>query len=209
MRRNRGPDIIGPMRIGPHGSVPFARLRPFMKGTGRPLLALLLTFATSVFAQAERAAPSEASVKAAFLYKFTAYVEWPAKAARADQPFVVGVMDNDAVAAELEALAPGRAIGGRPIAVRRLARGDPVTGVQILFAGGRDPDATAIRSARKEGALVVTESEAGLAAGSAINFVVAGDRVGFEVSLDGAERSGVKISSRMLAVARRVMQKGS
>lgn len=180
-----------------------------MTATGPPLLATLLMFAASAFAQAERTAPTEASVKAAFLYKFTAYVEWPAKAARDDQPFAIGVMDDDAVAAELEALAPGRAIGGRPIAIRRIGRGDSVAGLQIFFAGGRDPDPAAIRSARKDGALVVTESEGGLAAGSAINFVVAGDRVGFEVSLDGAERGGAKISSRMLAVARRVVQKGS
>jgi hypothetical protein len=43
--------------------------------------------------------------------------------------------------------------------------------------------------------------------GSAINFVTAGERVGFEVSLDAAERSGYRISSRMLAVARRVVPK--
>jgi hypothetical protein len=50
-------------------------------------------------------------------------------------------------------------------------------------------------------------TETSLDAGGAINFVVADERVAFEVSLDAAERSGHKISSRMLAVARRVLPK--
>jgi hypothetical protein len=119
------------------------------------------------------------------------------------------VVDSDAVAGELEKLVPGRSIAGRPVAVRRLKRGEAPNGVQLLFAGGPDPDAEAIRAAHRQGALVVTEGRGGLAAGSAINFVMAGDHVGFEISLDGAERSGLRISARMLAVARRVVQKGA
>jgi hypothetical protein len=62
-----------------------------------------------------------------------------------------------------------------------------------------------VRAAQQSGALVVTETERGLEAGSSINFVLVDDRIGFEVSLDAAERSGHRISSRMLAVARRVV----
>ena len=54
----------------------------------------------------------------------------------------------------------------------------------------------------------MTESAHGLDAGAAINFVAANEHVGFEVSLESAQKSGLRISSRMLAVARRVVQKG-
>jgi hypothetical protein len=174
------------------------------------LFAGMLAFAVSASAGAQRVEAPEASVKAAFLYKFAGYVEWPARGgASAGEPFTIGVVDAPAVADELERLVPGRSIAGRPVAVRRLHRADSMKGVQLLFAGGADPDPDAIRAAQAQGALVVTESRNGLASGSAINFVMAGDHVGFEVSLDGAERSGLRISARMLAVARRVVQKGA
>jgi fermentation-respiration switch protein FrsA (DUF1100 family) len=185
-------------------------MRPLRSATGRRIgcIAGMLLFAASALAQVSRDEPTEASVKAAFLYKFAGYVEWPAHAAAPESPFTIGVIDDDAVASELERIVPGRTIAGHPIAVRRVARGESLAGVRVLFAGGETPDAAAIRAAHKEGALVVTESRSGLAMGSAINFVVSGEHVGFEVSLDGADRSGLKISSRMLAVARRVVQKG-
>jgi len=173
------------------------------------LFAGMLVLAVSASAGAQRVEAPEASVKAAFLYKFGGYVEWPPRTGGSAEPFTIGVLDSEAVAEELDRLVPGRSVGGRPVAVRRLRRGDPMKGVQLLFAGGESPDRDAIRAAQAEGALVVTESRAGLAAGSAINFVMAGDHVGFEVSLDGAERSGLRISARMLAVARRVVQKGA
>jgi hypothetical protein len=66
-----------------------------------------------------------------------------------------------------------------------------------------------LRAARGEGVLAVTESERGLEQGASINFVMSEDRVGFEVSLESAEKSGHKISSRMLTVARRVIPKTS
>jgi hypothetical protein len=179
-----------------------------MSGRAVGLLGALFVLATSVMAQSPRDEPTEASVKAAFLYKFAAYVEWPARAAPADSPFVIGVTDDNAVASELEKIVPGRAIAGHPIVVRRVRRGEAPGELQAFFAGGDDPDRAAIRSAQKQGALVVTECRDWLGAGSAINFVVAADHVGFEISLEGADRSGLRISSRMLAVARRVVQKG-
>jgi hypothetical protein len=78
--------------------------------------------------------------------------------------------------------------------------------VHLLFVGRAEPQMRAwLRNAQQQGVLTVTESERGLEAGSSINFVAVDDRIGFEVSLDAAERSGLRISSRMLAVARRVV----
>jgi len=170
-----------------------------------------LLLATSPFAGAQRAEATESSVKAAFLYKFAAYIEWPPDALAAGAPFTIEVIGSDAVAAELAQIVPGRSAFGHPVEVKRLAEGEMPKGVQVLFVGGSNPGhyAAAIAAAQKGGALVVTESEHGLDAGAAINFVTANDHVGFEVSLESAQRSGLHISSRMLAVARRVVQKGA
>jgi len=160
-------------------------------------------------AQPARLEASEASVKAAFLYKFPAYVEWPPAAfPAAAAPFVFGVLGQEDVAAELERLVAGRQWSGHPMTVKRL-EGDNVRGVHVLFVGrgAGDRVVNLVRAAQLPGVLVVTDNEKGFAAGSAINFVMQDDRVGFEVSPDAAERNGLRISSRMLAVARRVVQR--
>jgi hypothetical protein len=170
----------------------------------RACLALGLWLAAAV-AGAQQ--PSEPAVKAAFLYKFAGYVEWPAPA-KPDAPFVIATLAADDVAAELLRILPGRTIGGRPAVVRTVREGESLAGVQILFIGRRAADTrAAIRAAQQQGALTVTETD--LDAGAAINFVLAENRVAFEVSLEAAERSGHRISSRMLAVARRVLPKGA
>jgi YfiR/HmsC-like len=167
--------------------------------------ALLLGLGVDALAQQA----AEPTVKAAFLYKFAGYVEWPpATFAAADSPFVIGVLGADEVAAELERIVPGRTVNDHRVVVRRLKEGEPPRGVNLLFVGRAEASLRPIlRAAQAQGVLTVTETERGLELGSAINFVVSEDRVGFEVSLDSADRVGLRISSRMLAVARRVVPK--
>lgn len=150
---------------------------------------------------------TEPAVKAAFLYKFAGYVEWTAAAAsRPDAAVVIAVAGADDVATELERLVPGRNINGRPVVVRRVRGEESLRGVHVLFVGRTNPAArTLVAAGRQQGALVVTEAEKGLELGSAINFVPVDERIGFDVSLDNAEAAGVRISARMLAVARRVV----
>jgi hypothetical protein len=159
--------------------------------------------------QAHAQVASEPAVKAAFLHKFLGYIEWGGRAfAAPDAPIVVGTTGSDDVTAELERIAASRPVQGRRVVVRRLAEGDRFNGLHLLFVARGEPAARALlRQAREQGVLTVTESERGLEMGAAINFVTVEDRVGFEVSLESAERSGHRISSRMLAVARRVVPK--
>jgi hypothetical protein len=165
--------------------------------------ASLAAFAAPVIAQQA----SEASVKAAFLYKFAGYVEWPDTAVGPpDAPFTIGVVGAEDVAAELERLVPGRTVLNRRIVVRRLKDAEGLKGVHLLFIGRAEGNMRSLlRAAQNQGTLTVTESERGLEMGSSINFLAVDDRVGFEVSLESAEKSGLRISSRMLAVARRVV----
>jgi hypothetical protein len=169
------------------------------------VLAALLLGAIPALAQQQA---SEAAVKAALLYKFASYVEWPAEALGAPgAPFVIAVSGSDEVAAELEQLVRGRPINSRPVSVRRIKEGEAISGMHMLFVAGREPARVraAARAARPLSALLVSEAAGGLEAGSVINFIPTDDRVGFEVSIEAAERSGLKVSSRMLGVARRVL----
>lgn len=170
------------------------------------LYALLALGALLVAAGPARAQQAtEAAVKAAFLYKFAGYIEWPASAFPSpDTPVVIATLGADEVASELERTVSGRMINSRRVIARRLKEGEPPQGAHLLFIGKREANPrAALRAAQQHGTLAVTES--GLDAGAAINFVVADDRVSFEVSLEAAERGGHRISSRMLAVARRVL----
>jgi hypothetical protein len=165
------------------------------------------TFASPLAAQTV-AAPLERPVKAAFVYKFLAYVEWPAQAfERPDAPLVIGVAGADDIAAELQQIVAGRAVGERPLQVKRLREGDPVTGLHALFVGrsetARIP--TLARTLHGRPTLIVSEAAGALDAGSMINLVIAPDgRVRFEVALEPAEKGGLKLSSRMLALAQTV-----
>ncbi len=148
---------------------------------------------------------SEDAVKAAFLYRFADYIEWPPQAVPATT-FVIAVLDDDGVARELEQLLPGHTIQGRSPEVHRITDIAQLGQAQMLYVGATPrsglravADAIGTRPV-----LLVTDEERGLSAGSAVNFLRDGRRVRFEVSLAAAERSGLRISSELLAVALRV-----
>jgi hypothetical protein len=149
----------------------------------------------------------ERSIKAAFLYKFLGYAEFPASAfADAGSPLVIGVAGADELAADLARIVAGRMVQGRPVAVRTLREHDPLGGVHLLFIGGDDPARLrqALRAIGAMPTLVVTESQQGLQQGSVINFRIVEERVRFDVSLEAADRNSVKLSSRLLTVANHV-----
>jgi hypothetical protein len=158
---------------------------------------------------AAASAPSlERSVKAAYLYKFLGYVEFGAPG-EPGSPLVVGVLGADDVAAELTRITAGKTVNGRPVSVRALREGDALAGMQMVFVGADSAvSPKVLRLAAQNGVLGVSEDENGLQQGAVINFRIVEDRVRFEVSLPAAERSNLKLSSRLLSVAWHV-QKGS
>jgi hypothetical protein len=153
------------------------------------------------------ASPSATSVKAAFVYRFLAFVEWPEQAfASADAPMVIGVLGADALAHELEEVVANRRIDERAIEVRRVDVAHALDGVNVLYVGEQASSALtglAARAARAS-VLVVSDFADALDEGSVINLLVVDNRVRFEVSLEAATRSALRLSSRLLGVAYRV-----
>jgi hypothetical protein len=163
------------------------------------LLALVLLLPAAAPAQV-----LEHEVKAAYLFRFLAFIEWPAGAfATPETPIAIGVLGADDVLAELRELVPGRTVQGRAITVQRMREGESTAGLHVLFVG-RAASAQLARLWPVRGLLVVSDAEAGLEQGAVVNFVRAEGRVRFEVAVDAAERRELKISSRMLAVASHV-----
>lgn len=165
-------------------------------------LALLCAAAPAAAQQA-----SEHEVKAAFLFKFPAFVEWPQDAqARADAPFVIALLGADDIADELQKLAQDRSLQNRPLQVRRLKPGESPRGAHIVFVGageaGRLPQIA--KALQNSPTLVVSDVPGGLEQGSAINFLLANNRVRFDIVTEAAERNRLRLSPRLLAVANSV-----
>jgi hypothetical protein len=156
---------------------------------------------------ADDAATLEQRVKAAFLYQFAGYVEWPPNSfAQADTPVTIAVLGNDPLAAELKQLVVNRTVAGRKVAVRQVKPGESLAGVHILFIGSAENARLGqlTQAGKARPVLTVTEADGALNQGSMINFVIVDRRVRFEVALDSAEKSGLRLSSRLLAVAQQV-----
>ncbi len=150
----------------------------------------------------------EARVKAEYLHRFLGFVRWPAGAHAGPQaPHVVAVMGADDVLDELLRLSAARgpvSPGRRPVVVRRVAAGDPLQGVHLLHVGrGARPGLP--EALRAWPLLVVTDASTGLPDWAMVNFVTVEQRVRFEASPQAAERAGLKLSARLLAVAVRVV----
>jgi len=171
----------------------------------RPLRWLLLGLWLLAACAAAQPARIESQVKAAYLVKFAGFVDWPGAAfARADSPLVIGVAGNDELAQQLEQMVPGRSVGGHPLAVRRLRRGESPAGLHVLYVGSLDRGAAAELLASARGLPLLTVSDAFDAPVGMIHFRVVQERLRFEVALREVGTSGLRISARMLAAAWRV-----
>ena len=151
----------------------------------------------------------EKRVKAASLFRFLGYIDWPPAQHAARDFYVIGVVDADDIADELVKLATGRRVNERNVTIRRMTASDPMSEVDELFVGITDLagiDAIAQRL-RNRPVLVVTQTDA-LPRGSMINLRIVEDRVRFEVALDTLEQAGLRASSRLLSVALQVFRPG-
>jgi hypothetical protein len=147
---------------------------------------------------------SEDSVKAAYLYRFTQYIEWPDAATSGS--FTIAVLEAPDVAAELRRILPNHRIKNSSAQVREISRMQDLGSAQMLYIGAAQIDRVrnVIAQLTARPVLVVTDAERGLAAGSVVNFVMLEHRVRFEVSLAAADRSRLRISAELLGVATRV-----
>jgi len=147
----------------------------------------------------------EQSIKAAYLYQFGNYVGWPDSTFdHDDSPVVIGVADADDVAIALGEAIRGRTIDSRPVRVRRVTGEESLVDIHILFAGGPDMQRLQelLTSLEDLPVLIVTHMDNTFPPGAIINFVIVDDRVRFDADLNAARAHGLRISARLLSVAR-------
>ena len=168
--------------------------------------AWLAIFACPGLIEAQEAVYPVDEVKAAFLYHFGTYVQWPPPQSPPDRPMTIAVLGSPTVAAQLERFLPGRLIQGRPVGVRQLTQISDLQDDELLYIGSERNARLAelIETVGQRPILIVTDSQNGLAQGAMINFQIVDERLRFEISLPAAQSAGLMLSSRLLSAALRV-----
>ncbi|MGH8058533.1 MAG: YfiR family protein [Candidatus Entotheonellia bacterium] len=154
---------------------------------------------------AELPAPSEYQIKAAFLYNFAKFVEWPSRALpESSASITLCVLGEDPFGADLDRTIEGKTINGRAPVTRRLKTLQGVDVCQILFisASERRRMGQILEALKDKSLLTIGETEPFARLGGVINFTMEQDKVRFEINVDAAERKGLKISSKLLKLAK-------
>jgi hypothetical protein len=207
---------MAPLRSQPESS-PTMPLPAAPNGNPRPLrgarwrsfplvtlaLALLLT---CVSANAHAADVNQA--KANLLYNIAKFVEWPGFKPHTDMevPLVFTILGEDELAVALAGVLSSRTVNGHPVFVRFARRPQDAKGSQILYVAASEFARLGDVLAVVDTAAVLTVSDApGFAAqGGMVGFTAEGERVRFEVNLNQAEKTGLKLSAKLLALAKLV-----
>lgn len=146
---------------------------------------------------------SGADVKAAFVFNFAKFVEWPAPTLPPGQAIVIGVLGSNKIADALARVVDGRMINSRSVQVRRVAAADDMAMLQLLFIDGSESVRVGDIVRKLGGASVLTVSDAPnfLNSGGIIQLRTEDDRVRFDVDLEHARGSQLVINSKLLALA--------
>jgi hypothetical protein len=143
-------------------------------------------------------------VKAAMIYKFLSYVEWPATKFPIDNsPYKICVLGTNIMSDELIAIVAGRAMNGRPIEIYSTENISQVGDAHLIFVTRDEQNLLSQIAviAEKKSILIVTENEQGLNPESTINLRLVNGRIGFDISLKCAQKYKLKLNSRLLSVA--------
>ncbi|HWQ68453.1 MAG TPA: YfiR family protein [Patescibacteria group bacterium] len=153
--------------------------------------------------------PLEYQVKAAFLYQFSKFVEWPAQAFRTSQYTIcIGVVDGGPMAGALQSI-EGQESKGRRVVVKQFKTPENLEFCHILYISPALASRLAEILDQLNGTSTLTVSDiSGFARrGGMINLITVDDKIQFEINVDAAERANLQISSHLLRLARIVSGK--
>lgn len=173
------------------------------------LLCAMIWCAARTAAQ-DDGAPTEHDVKAAFLYHFTRFVEWPPDTPDDRRRFVVAVLGAEPFGKAVERTLAGKTAGDAPLEVRQISRIEEAEGAKVLFIGASESKhLTQILDALDgRGVLTIGDGSEFAERGGIIGFRTVENKVRLDINLDQATRCGLRISSELLKLARLVRARG-
>jgi hypothetical protein len=158
-------------------------------------------------ARGQEALPSEYQMKAAYLYNFAKFVEWPpATFPATNSPLVIGVLGEDPFDGSLDSTVQNKKIDGHPLLVRRLKTAAEAKSCQVLFINSAEKKRWPEISAALAGASVLTVSENWdrfTDQGGMIELFMENKRVNFDINNEAAKQAGLKISSKLLQLRKK------
>jgi hypothetical protein len=166
---------------------------------------LFLTACLPASLPAQTSASREYQIKAAFLFNFAQFVEWPSNVfTNADAPLCIGILGDDPFGAALDETLKGETIRNRKLTVQRSQRVEDLKGCQLVFICKSEKDRmSGILSELNRGQiLTVSEIDGFARQGGVINFYLEGKKVRFEINTAAAQREGLKVSSQLLSLGK-------
>lgn len=165
------------------------------------VLIFCLLFAAKVFGQAPA---QEYQIKAAFLFNFAKFVEWPSDAfPQKNSPIVIGVLGQNVFGNYLEDTIRDKTVQNRPFVIKEFKSADEALHCNILFisASMKDSLPAIIDNLHNASVLTVGDTDQFIKAGGMINFVIQDSKIRFQINDEAAKKAGLKISSKLLSLA--------
>jgi len=169
---------------------------------------IVIVFSNTPQAHSQSSTAGEYQVKAAFLYNFAKFVEWPPSSfSDASAPLRICVLGQDPFGEELGNITREKTVNGRKLEVDQVVDVQQARTCQILFIASSEKAQLKriFESLRGTDALTVGDTKGFVEQGGMINFVLDNNRVQFEVNRTAAEQGGLKVSSKLLSVAKLVI----
>jgi hypothetical protein len=163
---------------------------------------------TFPYAWAQSGPPSEYEIKAAFLYNFAKFIEWPTDQFVAPgSPIVIGVVGQDPFDGVLDQTVKDKTINGRSLLIKRSNAVQDLKSCHILFVSPSEKKRLPqiMSGLAQASVLTVSETEQFLQEGGIINFVIENNRVRFDINKGMADRARIRISSKLLGLAKSVV----
>lgn len=152
---------------------------------------------------------SEDQVKAAYLYNFAKFVEWPEESfVDASAPIHLCVLNDPSIGSELSQIVKDKHVTGRSVVVVPIQNGEQGRGCQILFINSAQSSQVEhiIKVLQGASVLTVGENTGFVEQGGIVNFVIQNDQVHFQVNHRAATQSRLRMSARLLSVAKLVIE---
>jgi hypothetical protein len=180
-------------------------LSHFVRRWWKALLIVFLLSTISEVAQAQTP-PTEYQLKAAFIYNFAKFVEWPPNSfSSLADPLRMCVLGNSPVGADLQDIVADKTIGSHPLQVRRAEISD-IKGCHVLFIGLTESYRVqpALQAAQSASVLTIGDMAGFLDHGGMINLIFDQSRIRFEVNLKASRGAHLQLSSKLLNLAKSV-----
>lgn len=164
-------------------------------------------------AHAQSPASLEYEVKGAFLVKFGMFVEWPTNGLSTNKGgvFTIGILGDDPFGASFDEAVKKETVRGRSVQVKRARKLAELEGCQIVFISASESGrlAEVILELTGKGVLTVADEPGFAARGGMIGFIKDAGKIRFEINPGAAERAGLKLSSKLVQVGKRVTETGT